>query len=82
MGGSRLTFETAARLKRPVLHVDLRDTTDADAVTKVQAGLVAVRPDILNVAGPRASGDASIGDHAGTVLRMVLRLLHTSGGTV
>ena len=77
-GGSRLTFETAARLKQPVLHVDLTDTTDAGAVAKVQAWLVAVRPGILNVAGPRASGDASIGAHAAAVLRQALRLLTTA----
>jgi len=41
----------------------------------VQAWLVAVRPNILNVAGPRASGDASIGAHAGAVLRQALRPL-------
>ena len=79
-GGSRLTFETAARLKRPVLHVDLRDTTDAEAVAKVQTWLAAVRPNILNVAGPRASGDVSIGAHAGAVLRQALRLLRFSSG--
>jgi hypothetical protein len=80
MGGSRLTFETAARLKRPVLHADLTNTTDAEAVTAVLAWLRIVAPNTLNVAGPRASGDASIGEHAGAVLREVLRLLNTSGG--
>jgi hypothetical protein len=79
-GGSRLTFETAARLKRPVLHVDLTNTSDGEAVGQVQAWLVAVRPNILNVAGPRASGDASIGAHAGAVLRQTLRLLQFSSG--
>ena len=79
-GGSRLTFETAVRLERPVLHVDLSSTPDVEAVAAVRAWLLAVRPDRLNVAGPRASGDASAGEHAGAVLRQALRLLHTSAG--
>lgn len=78
-GGSRLTFETAARLSRPVLHVDLSNTTDAEAVTEVRAWLLAVRPEILNVAGPRASGDASAGERAAAVLRELLRRGRSAG---
>jgi hypothetical protein len=81
-GGSRLTFDTTHRLKRPVFHVDLSKRSDAEAVAAVRTWLVAIRPDILNVAGPRASGDVSIGEHAGAVLRQALRLVHTSGGRV
>jgi len=81
-GGSRLTFDTAMRFKRPVLHVDLTNTTDAEAVASVRAWLAVIRPDTLNVAGPRASGDPSIGEHAGAVLRQALRLVHTSGGRI
>ena len=73
-GGSRQTLETAARLERPVLHVDLSNTTDAEAVASVRTWLLAVRPNILNVAGPRASGDAAVGEHAKSVLREALRL--------
>ena len=77
-GGSRLTFETAARLRRPVLHIDLTTMPDAEAVSSVRAWMLTVRPNILNVAGPRASGDPSIGAHAAAVLREVLQLVNTS----
>jgi hypothetical protein len=78
-GGSRLTFETAGRLRRPVLHVDLSNTTDAEAVTAVRAWLLGVRPEILNVAGPRASGDASAGERAAAVLRELLQRRRSAG---
>ena len=71
-GGSRLTFETAKRLKRPLLHVDLTRTPDAEAIASVQAWLLTVLPNILNVAGPRASGDPTAGAHAAAVLRSAL----------
>jgi hypothetical protein len=74
-GGSRLTFEEATRLGRPRLHLDLSSKSDADAGEQVRAWLVHVRPTILNVAGPRASGDAGIGERAAVILREALRLM-------
>jgi hypothetical protein len=75
-GGSRLTFETAVRVARPVLHVDFAGASFAsvaDVVVRVRAWLEDVRPQTLNVAGPRASGDPGIGDLAGAVLRETLK---------
>ncbi len=72
-GGSRLTFETAMRVERPVLHVDLAGVAFADAIVRVRAWLQGVRPQTLNVAGPRASGDPGIGELAGAVLREALK---------
>lgn len=72
-GGSLLTFEEAVRLGRPVLHVDLSGRTDAAAAIEVTAWLAAIRPAVLNVAGPRASGDPTIGERAAAVLRVALR---------
>ena len=71
-GGSRLTFVEATRLGRPVLHVDLTGRTDAEAAATVQTWLAAARPNILNIAGPRASGDGKIGARATAVLRNAL----------
>lgn len=72
-GGSRLTFDTAARLERPVLHVDLTNTPHPEAVASVSAWLQAIRPDVLNVAGPRASVDTAVGELSRAVLREALR---------
>jgi len=71
-GGSRLTLVEATRLGRPALHIDLVGRTDDEAVAGIRAWLGDVRPGILNVAGPRASGDPAIGDRATAVLRAVL----------
>jgi hypothetical protein len=59
-GGSRHTLDVAHRLGRPVLHLDL-DRLDADAAVATAAEWVAAHSiRCLNVAGPRASGDARI----------------------
>jgi len=72
-GGSLLTRGAATRLGRPVLHLDLTNKSDADAAAEVRAWLRAVRPNILNVAGPRASEDAAIGGRAAALLGDALR---------
>ena len=74
-GGSLFTMETAVKLGRPSLHVDLMGKSDDDAAVDVRRWLAAVGARTLNVAGPRASGDASIGARAAAVLRIVLREL-------
>lgn len=71
-GGSRLTYEEAVRIGKPVLHLDLAAQDDSEAARRLREWLDAVRPDVLNVAGPRRSGDPTIGDHAATVLRAAL----------
>jgi hypothetical protein len=71
-GGSLHTLNTAVRLARPALHVDLSLRSDGDAVSEIRTWLLTVRPNILNVAGPRASSDAGIAAHASIVLRAVL----------
>ena len=71
-GGSLFTMETARKLGRPSLHVDLIGKSDDDAAGEVRAWLKALDARTLNVAGPRASGDPTIGARAATVLRIVL----------
>jgi len=59
-GGSAYTMDVAHRLRKPCLHVDLGQHTIDEGVTLVQGWLTATAPAVLNVAGPRASGDAEI----------------------
>lgn len=72
-GGSMLTFREAVRLGRPVLHIDLSSTSPTDAIARIREWLLKVRPETLNVAGPRASGDPGIGELTAAVLREALK---------
>jgi predicted Rossmann fold nucleotide-binding protein DprA/Smf involved in DNA uptake len=71
-GGSLLTLAEAHRLGRPALHIDVRDRSDDEAARLVQDWLAVVRPAVLNVAGPRASGDPTISARAAAILRIAL----------
>jgi len=70
--GSLLTLEEARRLGRSVLHIDLSVTTQVSATTQLSEWLRSVDPSILNVAGPRASEDASIYGSVSELLRAAL----------
>jgi hypothetical protein len=59
-GGSLLTLEEASRTGKPVLHLDLDQLSTADAAERLRTWLEERRPAVLNVAGPRASGDPRI----------------------
>ncbi|MEM7121588.1 MAG: putative molybdenum carrier protein [Pseudomonadota bacterium] len=52
-GGTKLTAELARRQPRPCMAVD--PVSDPDAAAKARAWLDDLKPDVLNVAGPRAS---------------------------
>jgi hypothetical protein len=71
-GGSLLTLEQVRRWGKPVLHLDLHETTLITAVAKLRLWLDAVDPRILNVAGPRASKDAAIFAAVVALLRSAL----------
>ena len=71
-GGSGLTLEEATGLGRPVLHLDLHELGAASATTRLRAWLADVSPRVLNVAGPRASGDPTIYAAVTTLLRSAL----------
>src|SRR5262245_10091353 len=67
-GGSLLTMELARRLGRPCLHVSReRDGVEA-AASALRAFLGAHGVRVLNVAGPRASGEPEAGAFARAVL--------------
>jgi len=59
-GGSLLTLGEAKRAGKPVLHLDLDAIARPVAAARLRDWLAAVRPRILNVAGPRASHDPRI----------------------
>jgi hypothetical protein len=59
-GGSKLTATKAAELGRPCLHVDLASVGVPQALERAREWLAEARPEVLNVAGPRASRDADI----------------------
>jgi hypothetical protein len=75
-GGTRTTLDTARRLRRPVLDIDLDRHGVADAAASVRVWLErlrATRSGIrLNVAGPRASQAPRGYDRAREVLRLAL----------
>ena len=59
-GGSALTEALAIRHNRPCLYLDLELINQAQAATIVKDWLLEHRIDIVNVAGPRASGEPRI----------------------
>jgi len=72
-GGTLLTRRLAECHGKPLLVVDLGDRVDAGLVADWvrQQGLR-----VLNVAGPRESGNRGVQGHAKAFLRRVFRLLH------
>lgn len=73
--GTAFTIDTAARLTRPCLIIDL---TQSPAATEVQTWIRLQTIQILNVAGPRESGQAGIYLEAARFLRLVLSSLATT----
>lgn len=71
-GGSALTVELAHRLGKPLLHLDLKAQDFATACQRLRDWLHAEAPAVLNVAGPRASEDASIYAASQSILTAVL----------
>jgi hypothetical protein len=89
VGGTRLTLETAQRLGKRSLHLsrdelelavsanDLSDTV-SESARRLTAFLEAHSIRRLNVAGPRASQEAEIGQYVRHVLQAALKA-HRSG---
>jgi len=69
-GGTRLTAKIAQELGRPWIAAD---PTRPEHVARVVAWLEHVRPEVLNVAGPRESRFPGIADKARNFLKLVLR---------
>ena len=73
-GGTRLTFELARRLGKPVLQLSRDESDVATAGQLLRAFVVDQEVRTLNVAGPRASQRPEIGAY-------VLEVLATAFGT-
>jgi Circularly permutated YpsA SLOG family len=73
-GGTRLTFELANRLGKPVLHLS-RDGADAAvAVAELRALIEKRHVRTFNVAGPRASQEPEIGAFVFAVFTAAFRV--------
>ena len=79
-GGTRLTRNLCALLKRPYLLVDARQRSVAQAVAAVAEFVEQHAIRILNVAGPRASGWPDGYDFARTVVGQVVQIGGEGGG--
>ena len=60
IGGSALTAHIAKEMNLPYFHLDLDEFNSRADLQKMVKWLQVIRPDILNVAGPRASSDSRI----------------------
>ena len=76
-GGSRLTFDEAQRLHRPTLHINLQVLSIPSAEERLSAWLRTCRPEVLNVAGPRASEDGDIYEAVKSLLRVAFKPMAT-----
>lgn len=73
-GGSKLTLDLAEKHKRPCLHLDLLKVPGFFSATEVSEWINDNRIEILNVAGPKASGDPKIYDETKKVLESAILL--------
>ena len=70
--GTELTAAWARTIGKPLLRIDLSSTSDSEAAAEIRRWLAAVKPPVLNVAGPRASEVPSIYETAERILRRSL----------
>lgn len=59
-GGTKKTIEFAREFGKPFLHINLKKESVEDAVAEINEWLNVIKPDVLNVAGPRESGAPGI----------------------
>lgn len=78
-GGSALTARIAAELEKPCLHIDLRQSA-ASAAARIEEWLRRHQPEILNVAGPRASSDSAVYGRAFALIKETLHRLEAERG--
>lgn len=72
-GGTRLTYTIAKARNKPVLHIDVGRMATAEASQKIVEWLTYHKPEVLNVAGPRASSDPAIYQNAHLLLCTVFK---------
>jgi hypothetical protein len=82
MGGTRYTVDIANTMRRPLLVVDLNDSS-RDHATEIATWLDTVRPGVLNVAGPRETGAPGVTEQAKWLLtKAFTRSTHASPITI
>ena len=74
-GGTLLTLVTAEEAGKPHLHIDVGRMTEDEAAAAICDWVGTLRPQKLNVAGPRASKDPQIYGEAKTILLKALPLV-------
>ncbi len=72
-GGSLYTRIRAEELGKPWLHIDFLKTGPEQAPAMARSWLDIVQPQVLNIAGPRASKDPQIYDSTARFLRQLLK---------
>ena len=72
-GGSKLTQKVAKKHNKPCLHINLNETPGYYAVFLIRKFLYENNVEILNVAGPRASGDPEIYEEVFDIIKGVYR---------
>ena len=78
-GGTALTAKAAADLDKPCLIIDLGIKSPKQAAHLVLTWLYAWQPEILNIAGPRASEAPELGEKVQAVLQLCLQSKHDAG---
>lgn len=73
--GSLLTFHLAEKHGKVCLHLDLDTMSGQQAASELVAFIETHEIEVLNVAGPRASGDPAIYDAVYKVMAMALSYL-------
>ncbi|MBT3039851.1 MAG: putative molybdenum carrier protein [Candidatus Thiodiazotropha sp. (ex Codakia orbicularis)] len=74
-GGTEQTLAFCIAQRKPYLLIDAEELNRPRAAQRIQQFIADKGIAILNVAGPRASGEASAYDYARTILESVLRTL-------
>lgn len=77
-GGSLLTRQLTEKHERPCLHVDFQMMDEEQALVALQGWIEKEQIAILNVAGPRASGDPRIYSAVRSLLTRLLQSFENS----
>ena len=75
VGGSLYTLDMAARMGKPLFHIDLEELSLPLAIRLARDWLERMEPSILNIAGSRSSEDQEIYRLAHEVLSRILETL-------
>jgi Circularly permutated YpsA SLOG family len=72
-GGTKKTIDFAKEYKKPYLHINLKKVSVEDALEEITDWFSIIKPQVLNVAGPRESGAPGIYSKVYEVLKTVFQ---------